>query len=103
MKINETYLSPIMNASRPEQKQRAASASAARPSSGRFDTVLISTARRAGENDAATRLREAVSLDVRAAAAAQSERIPALREQIQSGAYQVDPRAIARKLLSMGA
>lgn len=102
MKINETYLSPIMGASRPEQKQRAASASAAR-SSGRFDTVLISTARRAEENAASTRLREAVSLDVRAAAAAQSERVPALREQIQSGAYQIDPRAIARKMLSMGA
>ncbi len=102
MKINETYLSPIMNASRPEQKQRAASAAAAR-SSGRFDTVLISTARRAGDNVAATRLREAVSLDVRAAAAAQAERIPALREQIESGTYQIDPREIARKMLSMGA
>ncbi len=102
MKINETYLSPIMNAPRPEQKQRAASAAAAR-SSGRFDTVLISTARRAEENTAVTHLREAVSLDVRAAAAAQAERIPALREQIESGAYQIDPHAIARRILSMGA
>ncbi len=101
MKINETYLSPIMSASRPEQK-RAAAASAP-PASGPVDTVLISTARRAESNAASTRLREAVSLDVRAAAAAQSERVPALREQIQSGTYQVDPRAIARKMLSMGA
>jgi len=102
MKINETYLSPMMNTARPEQKQRAASASAAR-ASGRFDTVMISTARRAADDASSTRLREAVSMDVRASAAAQAERIPALREQIQSGTYRVDPHAIARKLLSMGA
>lgn len=102
MKINETYLTPRMNTARVDQRTKTAAKGTAKPAANRFDTVLISTARRAEENPAATRLREAVSLDVRAAAASAAEQVPNLREQIQSGTYQIDTRAIAQKILSMG-
>ena len=102
MKINETYLTPRVNTARVEQRSKSAPSSASKPAAGRFDTILISTARRAEENPAATRLREAVSLDVRAAAASAAEQVPSLREQIRSGTYQIDAREIARKILSMG-
>lgn len=102
MKINETYLSPRMSTARVDQRAKSAASGASKPAASRFDTVLISTAKRAGENPAATRLREAVSLDVRAASAAAADRVPVLREQIQSGTYQIDAREIARKILSMG-
>lgn len=102
MKINETSFAPRMNTSRVSQRTKPVAAGAARPASNRFDTVMISNVRRADENPAATRLREAISLDVRAAAASAAERVPELREQIQSGTYRIDARAIARKILSMG-
>lgn len=102
MKINETYLSPRMSTARVDQRPKSAAPGASKPAAGRFDTVLISTAKRAEENPAATRLRESISLDVRSAAASAADQIPALREQIQSGTYQIDARAIARKILSMG-
>ena len=114
MKINETYLSPRMSTARVDQRPKPAAPGASKPAAGRFDTVLISTAKRVGttdrfnnakraeENPAATRLRESISLDVRSAAASAADQIPALREQIQSGTYQIDARAIARKILSMG-
>lgn len=102
MKINETYLSPRMSTARVDQRPKPAASSTVKPAAGRFDTILISTAKKAEENPAATRLREAVSLDVRAASAAAADRIPELREQIQSGTYQIDAREIARKILSMG-
>ena len=93
MKINETYLSPRMSTARVDQRAKSTASGASKPAASRFDTVMISTAKRAEENPAATRLREAISLDVR---------VPALREQIQSGTYQIDAREIARKILSMG-
>lgn len=102
MKINETSFAPRMNTARVSQRSKPAATGASRPAANRFDTVMISTARRAEENPTVTRLRESISLDVRAAAASAAERVPELRERIQSGTYQIDARAIARKILSMG-
>ena len=103
MKINETYMAQRMNTARVDQRSRSAAASASKPAVSRFDTVMISNAKRAEGSSAATHLRESISLDVRAASASAADRIPELREQIQSGTYQIDARAIAQKILSMGA
>ncbi len=101
MKVNETYLSPLRSTARIDQRQKTAAPASAKPAR-RFDTVMISNPKRAEGSDAATRLRESISLDVRSAVAAEADRIPTLREQIRSGAYQIDPTAIARRMLMLG-
>lgn len=104
MKINETYMTPRMGAvSRTEQRTRGAAAPEARKTgASRFDTVMISTARKAAQDPAITHLRESISMDVRAASASAADQVAALREQVRSGIYRVDTTAIARKMLAMG-
>ena len=64
--------------------------------SRRFDRVTISEAGADSARELQARLRQ----DVRAAAS--TDRIAALREQIRSGSYQPDPAEIARKMLLTG-
>ncbi len=101
MKIND-YMAPLTGAqSRIEQRKKAESKAPA-VNARRFDTVTISSAKRAGEGQNAIRLRESITMDLRSATAAQSDRIAALREEIRSGTYQINPRAIAGRMLMLG-
>ena len=66
--------------------------------SRRFDSITLSGgdgARSSFEME----LRGRISQEIRTATS--SGQIAALREQVQSGNYQVDPRAIAKKMLLM--
>ncbi len=63
----------------------------------RFDSILISTAD-ASRNDAVQmRLRGQLVQEVRCATS--SGEVQKVREQIESGAYRVEPAEIARKML----
>ena len=65
----------------------------------RFDSVMISES--GGFNEkAALDLKSRLSYEVRTATS--TDMVSALREQIQNGTYQPDPREIARKMLLMG-
>ena len=63
----------------------------------RFDSVMISEI---GGEKAALDLKSRLSQEVRTATS--TDMVSALREQIQNGTYQPDPREIARKMLLMG-
>ncbi len=101
MKIND-YMAPLTGAqSRIEQRKKTEIKSPAEKTR-RFDTVIISNFKRAAEDQNALRLRESVSMDVRSATAAQTDRIASLREEIRSGSYRIDARAIANRMLMFG-
>lgn len=101
MKIND-YMAPLTGAqSRIEQRKRAGFRSPAEKTR-RFDTVIISNVNRTGEDQNVLRLRESVSMDLRSATAAQTDRIASLREEIRSGSYRIDARAIADRMLMFG-
>ena len=61
----------------------------------RFDSVTISES-----SSAALDLKSRLSQEVRTATS--TDMVSALRQQIQNGTYQSDPREIARKMLLMG-
>ena len=63
----------------------------------RFDSVMISEI---GGEKAALDLKSRLSQEVRTTTS--TDMVSALREQIQNGTYQPDPREIARKMLLMG-
>ena len=67
--------------------------------SRRFDSVTIST--ESGRGAFELELRVRLSQEVRTATS--SGMIAELREQVRSGAYQVDAKEIARKMLLLGA
>ncbi len=67
--------------------------------SRRFDSIMLSTSDSVRSNYA-MELRGKISREVRTATS--SGQVAALREQVQSGAYQADAREIAKKMLLMG-
>lgn len=101
MKISGANISAAEAASRLYQSQ---SGGAARVQRGdvnrRFDSIMLSgTDNKRGSFE--MELRGKLSQEVRTATS--SGRVAALREQVQSGTYQVDAREIAKKMLLMGA
>ena len=85
--VARTYASQTYNLS-PAQKGEF---------SRRFDSVTISGEGN-GRSSFALELKSRLSREVRVASSSGSA-VAALRDQIQSGAYQPDPAAIARKML----
>ena len=65
----------------------------------RFDSVTISGAGADAGGSYALELKGRLTQEVRTATS--SDMVAALREQVQNGAYQPDPREIARKMLLM--
>ena len=98
MKISGANI-PATEAARVYQAQAGGAAKLQRGgASRRFDSITLSGgdgARSSFEME----LRGRISQEIRTATS--SGQIAALREQVQSGNYQVDPRAIAKKMLLM--
>ena len=96
MKISGANISAA-EAGRVYQAQAGGTAKLQRGGAGRrFDSITLSgsdSARGSFEME----LRGRISQEVRTATS--SGQIAALREQVRNGTYQVDPRAIARKML----
>ena len=68
--------------------------------SRRFDSVMISE-ERSGRSSFEQELKSRLSREVRVASSSGSA-AASLRDEIQSGTYQPDPAAIARKMLLLG-
>lgn len=81
-------------------KPRSYGASAARPgpTAEKFDQITLSA--HEGEDPYKMELQSKLSQEVRTATTTGT--LTALREQVQSGQYQVDARSIAKKLLLLG-
>ena len=100
MKISGAKISAAETAARVYQSQNGGAARLQKGDAGRrFDSVTLSGgdgARSGFEME----LRSRIAREVRTAAS--SGRVAALREQVQSGSYKVDARALAKKMLLFG-
>ncbi|MCI9543648.1 flagellar biosynthesis anti-sigma factor FlgM [Acutalibacter muris] len=99
--INMSNINPISPAgSRRVNQPRSHGGSPVKPgpSAEKFDQVTLST--REGEDPMKMELQGKLSQEVRTATTTGT--LNALRQEVQSGRYQVDARSIAKKLLLMG-
>ena len=100
MKISGANITATETAARIYQGQAGGTAKLQRGGNERrFDSITLS-----GESKRSSfemELRGKISQEVRTATT--SGQVAALREQVQSGTYQVDAREIAKKMLLMGA
>jgi negative regulator of flagellin synthesis FlgM len=99
MKISGANITATETAARVYQGQTGGTAKLQRGAERRFDSITLS-----GESKRSSfemELRGKISQEVRTATT--SGQVAALREQVQSGTYQVDAREIAKKMLLMGA
>ena len=100
MQISGANFSAAAEAARVYQSQSSAAKLQRSDAGRRFDSILLSTGEHA-RSSFEMELRGKISQEVRTATS--SGQVAALREQVQSGAYQVDAREIAKKMLLMEA
>lgn len=100
MQISGANFSAAAEAARVYQSQSSAAKLQRSDAGRRFDSILLSTGERA-RSSYELELRGKISQEVRTATS--SGQVAALREQVQSGTYQVDAREIAKKMLLMEA
>lgn len=100
MKISGANITAAEAAARAYQAQAGGAAKTQRgDASRRFDSIMLSTVD-GKRSSFEMELRGKISQEVRTATS--SGQVAALREQVQSGTYQVDTREIAKKMLLMG-
>ena len=101
MKISGASINTAEAAARAYQAQSGGTAKMQRSgASRRFDSIMLSGGEGTRSNFEMA-LRGKISQEVRTATS--SGQVAALREQVQSGTYQVDARETARKMLLMEA
>ena len=100
MRIPGANISATETAARIYQSQSGGAAKTQRgDASRRFDSITLSSDGKRSSFE--MELRGRISQEVRTATS--SGQVAALREQVQSGTYQIDARETARKMLLMGA
>lgn len=101
MKIYGANLSGMSEAARVYQSQAGGAAKVKRDGApSRFDSVMLSARSESAPSVYEMELRSRLSQEVRTATSV--GQVAQLREQVQSGTYEVDAREIARKMLLLG-
>ncbi len=98
MKIYGTNIAAV-SAAGAQYAPHTVTKNASHGANARFDSVTI-TPREGSDSAFAMSLKSRLAQQVRSATT--SGMVASLREQVQSGAYQPDPAAIAREILLMG-
>lgn len=99
--INMSNINPLTSAGSVRVNKRRGYGSAASKPAGaaeKFDQVTLSA--HEGEDPVKMELQSKLSQEVRTATTTGT--LSALRQEVQSGQYQVDPNSIAKKLLLLG-
>lgn len=98
--IRMPNISPVGGASqlRVNQVRQAAASPAGQTGAVKFDQVTLSA--HEGQDSRRMEMQSKLSQEVRTATTTGT--LSALREQVQSGEYQIDARSIAKKMLLLG-